>query len=191
MTCSNSCNSSAAEKAGIPRDRLAAIARHEDLRRAGSPPVVLGTFYRVQLDRRLWPSQATLAVDFNVSKAIVTRSIQASLLPPEVVASFGGPCQVSYRTAEIATKLIREVGKDLVTRRALSVPPNIAPSKVISILSTGVVQAGDGVELRLSLGPNGRHLRIDVPQIDLMVPHLPLLQDLLNALLPSVLPRRR
>ncbi len=191
MTCSNSCNSSAAEKTGIPRDRLAAIARHEDLRGAGSPPVVLGTFYREQLDRQLWLSQATMAADFNVSKAIVTRSIHASLLPPEVIACFGGPCQVSYRTAEIATKLIREVGKDLVTRRALTVPANIAPSKVISILSTGVVQAGDSVELRLSLGGNGRHLRIDAPYINLVVPHLPLLQDLLNVLLPSVLPRRR
>lgn len=191
MTCSNSCNSSAAEQTGIPRDRLAAIARHEDLRGAGSPPVVLGTFYREQLDRQLWPSQATMAADFNVSKAIVTRSIHASLLPPEVIACFGGPCQVSYRTAEIATKLIREVGKDLVTRRALTVPANIAPSKVVSILSTGVVQAGDSVELRLSLGANGRHLRIDAPHINLVVPHLPLLQDLLNALLPSVLPRRR
>ena len=191
MICSHSCNSSAAEKPRVPRDRLAAIARHEDLRGAGSPPVVLGKFYREQLDRQLWPSQATLAADFNVSKAIVTRSIQASLLPPEVIASFGGPRQVSYRTAEIATKLIREVGKDLVTRRALDVPANIAPSKVISILSTGVVPAENSVELRLSLGANGRHLRIDAPHIDLVIPHLPLLQDLLNTLLPSILPRRR
>ncbi|EDT40989.1 conserved hypothetical protein [Burkholderia ambifaria MEX-5] len=191
MTCSNSCNSSAGEKTGIPRDRAAAIARHEDLRGAGSPPVVLGKFYRDQLDRQLWPSQATLAADFNVSKAIVTRSIQASLLPPEVVAAFGGPRQVSYRTAEIATKLIGEVGKDLVMRRALTVPANIAPSKVISILSTGVVHAEDSVELRLSLGANGKHLRIDAPHINLVVPHIPLLQDLLNTLLPSVLPRRR
>lgn len=189
MTSSNLCNSSAVEKTGIPQGRSAAIARHEGLRGAGSPPVVLGTFYREQLDRQLWPSQATMAVDFNVSKAIVTRSIQASLLPPEVIASFGGPCQVSYRTAEIATKLIREVGADLVTRRALTVPANMAVSKVISILSTGIVQAADGIELRLSLGANGRYLRIDAPHIDLVVPHLPLLQDLLNTLLPSVLPR--
>ncbi|WP_081055140.1 hypothetical protein [Burkholderia vietnamiensis] len=191
MTFSKSRNSTATDKTGILRDRLAAIARHEDLRGAGTPPVVLGKFYKEQLDRRLWPSQATLAAAFNVSKATVTRSIKASSLPPEVIASFGGPCQVSYRTAEIAAKLIREVGKDLVTRRAVTVPANVALSKVISILSTGVVQAEDSVELRLSLGPNGRHLRIDAPQIDLVVPHLPLLQNLLNALLPSVLPRRR
>ncbi len=191
MTLSNSCNSSAADKTAILRGRSAAIARHDDLRGAGSPPVVLGNFYREQLDQQLWPSQATLAADFNVSKAMVTRSIQASLLPPEVISSFGGPCQISYRTAEIATKLIREVGKDIVTRRAVTVPANFAPSKVISILSTGKVQAEDGVELRLSLGPNGRHLRIDARHIDLVVPHIPLLQDLLNTLLPSVLPRRR
>lgn len=191
MTSSNSCNSSAVEKADIPRHRWAAVERHEVLRRAGSPPVVLGEFYRQQLDRQVWPSQAKLAADLNVSKAIVTRSIQASMLPPEVIASFGGPCHVSYRTAEIATKLIREVGKDLIARRALTVPANTALSKVISILSTGVVQAEDGMELRLSLGASGRHLRIDTPHIDLVVPHLSLLQDLLNALLPSVLPRRR
>ncbi len=190
MTCSNSCNNSAVEKTSVPRDCVAAIARHEDLRSAGAPPVLLGTFYRELLDRQLWPSQAKLATACNVSKAIVTRSIRASLLPPEVIASFGGPRQVSYRTAEIATKLIREVGKELLAQRASMVPANTALSKVIAILSTGVVQAEDSDELRLSLGANGRHLRIDAPHIDLLVPHLSLLQDLLNALLPSVLPRR-
>lgn len=191
MTCSKSCNSSAAEETGFCRDRLAAVARHEDLRGAGAPPVVLGTFYREQLDRQLWPSQASMAAAFKVSKAIVTRSIQASLLPPDVITSFGGPRQVSYRTADIAAKLIQKVGTDLVTRRALTVPANIAPSKVISILSTGVVQPEDGVELRLSVGANGRYLRIDAPHIDLVVPHLAVLQDLLNALFPSVIPRKR
>ncbi|MBU9589450.1 hypothetical protein [Burkholderia multivorans] len=189
MTHFDSCNGSAIEASDIWRDRLAAIERHEDLRRAGSPPIVLGEFYRKQLDRELWPSQAKLAADLNMSKPLVTRSIQASLLPPEVVAAFGGPYHISYRTAGLAMRLIKSVGRAVVVQRALTVP-NTTPSakKVISILATGVVQTDDAAKLRISLGANGKHLIIDGPHIDRVIPHLALVQRLLNVMLPSVLP---
>lgn len=191
MTCFNSRNNSITEKSDIARDRLIAIERHEGLRRAGASPIALGEFYREQLDRQLWPSQAKLAADLKVSKPLITRSIQASSLPNEVVTSFGGPCHVSYRTAGLAMKLIREIGREVVARRALTVPPRSPSAKVISILSTGTVQTDDAIEFTLSLGATGRYLRIDGPNIDRVVPHLPLIQDLLNALLPSVVPSRR
>lgn len=191
MTCFNSRNNSITEKSDIARDRLIAIERHEGLRWAGASPIALGEFYREQLDRQLWPSQAKLAADLKVSKPLITRSIQASSLPNEVVASFGGPCHVSYRTAGLAMKLIREIGREVVARRALTVPPRSPSAKVISILSTGTVQTDDAIEFTLSLGATGRYLRIDGPNIDRVVPHLPLIQDLLNALLPSVVPSRR
>ncbi len=189
MTCSNSCKSPSIEKADIHRDRLTAIEQHVDLRRVDSPPVVLGRFYREQLDRKLWPSQAQLAIDLNVSKASVTRSIQASRLPPEIIESFGGTDHVSFRAAEIATKLIRELGSDIVVRRALTVPRGTTSPTVKLILCTGVAQADGGLALRLSPGASGRHIRIDSPQIQRVIPHLSMLEDLVNALLPALLGR--
>lgn len=188
MTRSDFCKSPLAEKA---HTRLIAIAQHEDLRKAESPPVVLGQFYREQLDRDLWPSQAKLAADLKVSKATVTRSIQASLLPAEVIASFGGPSRVSFRTAETVTMLIRGLGHEVVVRRALTVPTATAPTKVKSILSTGSAGVKDGLALRLSPGGSGRHIRIDSPDIQCVIPHLAVLEDLVNAFLPSVLGRSR
>lgn len=191
MTHSDSCKSPFAGRIHAPHDRLIAIARHNELRRTDSPPVVLGGFYREQLDHELWPSQAKLAADLNVSKAIVTRSIQASLLPTEVVASFGGPDRVSFRTAETVTMLIRELGREVVIRRALAVPIATAPAKVKSILCTGVARVEDGLALRLSPGASGRHIRIDSPDIQRVIPHLAIIEDLVNALLPLVLGRSR
>ncbi|HDR9165322.1 TPA: hypothetical protein QDB28_005775, partial [Burkholderia vietnamiensis] len=87
----DSSNDPTVAKNEVFRCRLIAIARHQDLRRADSPPIVMGAFYREQLGLSLWPSQAKLAMDLKVSKAIVARSIQASLLPAEVITAFGGP----------------------------------------------------------------------------------------------------
>lgn len=189
MTFSDSCKSPSAENTHALQDRLTAITRHDDLRRVDSPPVVLGQFYRQQLDLELWPSQARLAADLDVSKAIVTRSIQASLLPVEVIAAFGGPDGVSFRTVEIVTKLIRELGAEVVVRRALSVPTATASANVRSILCTGVSRAEDRLALRLSPGASGRHIRIDSPHIQRVIPHLSVLEDLVNVLLPSLLGR--
>lgn len=86
-------------------------------------------------------------------------------------------------------RLINSVGRAVVVQRALTVP-NTTPSakKVISILATGVVQTDDAAKLRISLGANGKHLIIDGPHIDRVIPHLALVQRLLNVMLPSVLP---
>ncbi|PCE30249.1 hypothetical protein BZL54_21405 [Burkholderia ubonensis subsp. mesacidophila] len=189
MTRSSSRKNPSVENDDAPQDRLTAIAQHDDLRRVDTPPVVLGRFYREQLDRRLWPSQAQLAADLGVSRAIVTRSIQASQLPSEVIAAFGGPDRVSFRAAEIVTRLVRELGSEVVARRALTVPAGTAPGNVRSILCSGVFRAEDGLALRLSPGASGRHIRIDSPHIQRVLPHLSVLEDLVNALLPSLLSR--
>ncbi|RQS45127.1 hypothetical protein [Burkholderia sp. Bp8986] len=189
MIDSNLCKSPSCKKVDISRERLAVNEQHLELRRVGAPPVVLGRFYRELLDRKLWPTQAQLAAALSVSKAIVTRSIQASLLPPEVIESFGGPDHVSFRAAEFATRLIRKIGSEVVARRALTVPPGAAPVNVKSILCTGVAQAKDDFALRLSPGATGRYIRIDSPNIQRVIPHLSLLQDLMNTLFPSLLVR--
>ncbi|TDA45597.1 hypothetical protein EVG18_20895 [Burkholderia pyrrocinia] len=187
MTILGSCKSSPAEKGDQPHGRLAATARHAELCRAGSPPVVMGAFYREQLGLKLWPSQAKLAADVNVSKAIVARSIQASLLPDEVIAAFGGPRGVSFRTAATIAVLIRELGREVVVRRASTVPVQTAPARVKAILCTGVADIEDGLALRFSLGSSGRHIRVDSSNIQKVIPHLSALEGLVNTLLPSLL----
>lgn len=182
-----SSNDSSVARNATSRCRLTAIARHQELRRADSPPIVMGAFYREQLGLKLWTSQAKLALDFKVSKAIVARSIQASLLPPEVITAFGGPGGISFRTAETVTVLIRELGREVVVRRALTVPMETAPARVKAILCTGVADIADGITLRFSLGGSGRHIRVDSSNIEKVIPHLSALEGLVNTLLPSLL----
>ncbi len=187
MIDSDLCKSSSCENVDISRERFAASEQHLALRRVGAPPVVLGQFYRKQLDRKLWPTQAQLAAELSVSKAIVTRSIQASQLPPAVVASFGGQDHVSFRAAALVTKMIRELGREAVVQRALQVPTGTDPANVRSMLCKGVSRTANGLALRLSPGASGGHIRIDSPQIQRVIPHLSALEDLVNALLPTLL----
>ncbi|WP_321944871.1 hypothetical protein [Burkholderia cenocepacia] len=182
-----SSNDPSIAKNEVFRCRLTAIARHQDLRRADSPPIVMGAFYREQLGLKLWPSQAKLAMDLKVSKATVARSIQASLLPTEVITAFGGPRGISFRTAETVAALMREVGREVVVRRALTVPSQAAPARVKAILCTGVAAITDSITLRLSLGGSGRYIRVDSSNIEEVIPHLSALEGLVNTLLPSLL----
>ncbi|WP_175035798.1 hypothetical protein [Burkholderia lata] len=172
-------------------DRATAIAHHANLRRSDSPPIVLGRFYREQLDRGWWPSQAQLAADLNVSASIVTRSIRAANLPQEVIDVLGGVSRISFRVAETMTLLVREVGSDVIIRRAMTVPDGTTPAIAKSILCTGDVRVESPLKLRLSLGANGRHLRIDSPDIQRVVPHLSILEKMVNALLPSLIDPQR
>ncbi|WP_176044513.1 hypothetical protein [Burkholderia vietnamiensis] len=183
----DSSNDPTVAKNEVFRCRLIAIARHQYLRRADSPPIVMGAFYREQLGLSLWPSQAKLAMDLKVSKAIVARSIQASLLPAEVITAFGGPRGISFRTAETVAALMRELGREVVVRRALTVPSQAAPARVKAILCTGVADIADGITLAFSLGGSGRYIRVDSANIEDVVPHLSALERLVNTLLPSLL----
>lgn len=87
--------------------------------------------------------------------------------------------------------LIRELGHEVVVQRALTVPTATAPTKVKSILCTGAAGVKDGLALRLSPGGSGRHIRIDSPNIQRVISHLAVLEDLVNALVPSILGRSR
>ncbi|MBN3837410.1 hypothetical protein [Burkholderia sp. Ac-20344] len=187
----DSCNSSIVEPTHTQSGRATAFAQHANLRRAESPPIVLGRFYREQLDRGWWPSQAQLAADLNVSASIVTRSIRAAGLPQEVIDVLGGVSRISFRTAEAMTVLVRELGSDVIVRRAMSVPGGTTPAIARSILCTGDVRVESPLKLRLSLGANGRHIRIDSPDIQRVVPHLSILEKMVNALLPSLIGPQR
>ncbi|WP_081421357.1 hypothetical protein [Burkholderia contaminans] len=191
MTQFDSCNSSIVEPTDTHSNRATVIAQHANLRQADSPPIVLGRFYREQLDRGWWPSQAQLAADLKVSASIVTRSIRAASIPQEVVDVLGGVSRISFRTAEAIAVLVREFGSDVIIRRAESVPDGTPPAIARSILCTGDVCLENPQKLRLSLGANGRHIRIDSPDIQRVVPHLSILERMVNALLPSLIGPKR
>ncbi|MGF6652779.1 hypothetical protein OKW34_003368 [Paraburkholderia youngii] len=160
-----------------------AIATHKRLKAANESLVVIGRFYLALIEQGLWPTQKALASELGVSGAHMSRMLAAARLPEEVLRAFGDRHAFSF--ADIATLqfLVKENGEQVIKQRARAVPQNTRPEDVLGILTTGKRSAPRGIRIRL--GRDRKHLRVESPNIERLIPRIEELEQFFNVLLAS------
>ncbi|WP_429496276.1 hypothetical protein [Paraburkholderia youngii] len=166
----------------IPNQRTA-IATHKRLKAANESVVVMGRFYLALIERGLWPTQKALASELGVSGAHMSRLLAAARLPDEVLRAFGDRHAFSFTDIATLQLLVKENGEQVIQQRARDVPQNARPEDVLGILTTGKRPAPRGI--RVTLGRDGKHLRIESPNIKRVIPRIEELERILNVLLAS------
>ncbi|MEX3639631.1 hypothetical protein [Paraburkholderia sp. BR14320] len=166
----------------IPNQR-AAIATHTRLKAANESLVVMGQFYLALIERGLWPTQKALASELGVSGAHMSRMLAAARLPEEVLRAFGDRHAFSFTDIATLQLLVKEKGEQVIKQRAQAVPQNARPEDVLGALTTGKRPAPLGIRVRL--GRDRKHLRIESPNIERVIPRIEELEQILNVLLAS------
>ncbi|SIT34861.1 hypothetical protein BN2475_10017 [Paraburkholderia ribeironis] len=161
-------------------NRRTAIAYHRRLKEENAPILKMGRFYLSMVERNLWPSQTAMAFELGVSIFQISRTIAAARLPESVVGLFASK---SLSFADVATlrKLVKEVGEAEVVERSKSVSPDAPTREIFSILTSGKASLRNGVRISRVRGQN--YLRLDVPNIEEIAPHIQKLEQMLNLLL--------
>src|SRR5882762_8723513 len=77
--------------------RSDAVNQHVRLRERRSSALAYGRFYLDLLERKIWSTQAELAVGLEVSKGHISKALKAARLPNEVLRTFGASDRVSFR----------------------------------------------------------------------------------------------
>jgi hypothetical protein len=164
---------------GVISNRRTAIAVHKRLKDAKSPMLTMGRFYCDMLDRGIWDTLRAMAREFEVSKTHIGRTIAAARLPNEVLALFRDRT-LAFRNVESLTVLVQQFGEAEVIKRASAIPNGAPIDDIFAILTTGKKAPRQGV--RVSIAADARYLRVDVPNIALLAPHVKEIEEILNAM---------
>jgi hypothetical protein len=169
----------------IPNQRTA-LAVYRKLMMTGAPPATVGRFHLSMLERGLWASQAHLASDFGVSTAIVSRAIAAARLPSEIHRAIGDPSRLTYGVVRRIVLVIKSVGLAVVRERAANIPSGTPVVDVESALLTGKLPARPN-DVRVRVGEGNKHLVIESACLTDLIPRLPQLAELIQAMIsPSM-----
>ncbi|MBU6486196.1 MAG: hypothetical protein KGQ57_00035 [Burkholderiales bacterium] len=167
---------------GIP-NRRTAISVHTKLRANSCASAELGRFYRYLLERQLWRSQAELAKDLGVSKAMMSRTLAMTRLPEEVIAVAGGPGRITFRLARGVEALIAKLGDETVMRNsaALKFDQSRSVEDLLRAIATGQETDRSSLAARLTLDQSGRFIRLETPHMDKLVQELDRLETIVGA----------
>ncbi|WP_186057947.1 hypothetical protein [Burkholderia gladioli] len=162
-------------------DKGSAIAAHGRLRVGGASILHLGWFYMAMLERALWPTQATMASDLQVSASNVSRSMAAARLPRELVDAAGGEARMTFSVADTFDFLVSRLGAAVVTERAQKLPPGLSVKEIEHALVTGVSPRSD--QIRVSISANRKHLIVESDELSSVLRNTPDIVHVINAIL--------
>lgn len=169
----------------IPNQRTA-LAVYRKLIATGAPPATVGRFHLSLLERGLWMSQASLAGDFGVSTAIVSRAIAAAKLPSEIHRAIGDPSRLTYSVVRRIVLIIKSIGLAAVRERAAHIPSGTPVADIESALLTGKLPVRR-TDVRVRVGEGNKHLVIESASLKDLIPRLPQLAELIQAMIsPSM-----
>ncbi|MGK8198474.1 hypothetical protein [Burkholderia cepacia] len=164
----------------VPNKRTA-IAIHRQMRGQGASIVQLGDFYGAMIERSLWASQASMALDLEVSPSNVSRSITAARLPRSLVDAVGGDKQLTFSLADRFDFFVTQLGASVVSDRASKLPCGLSIPEIEHALLTGTRPRPD--EVTVSLSANRNHLIVESPRLTHILREAPNLAQLINSIL--------
>lgn len=168
---------------------------HKEMLERKAHPTELGEFYRVALARQLWGSQAKLAHALHVSAASVSRAISAANLPRPVLDLFQEAGMPSARMARALAKLVESKGAAAIVSNANKLLHlRLTPNEIFTRLCAGhtALEKFPTTSVEVITGSRGpRHLRIDSPDMDLLITALPSIRAMVEACLSMELSQLR
>jgi hypothetical protein len=159
-----------------------AIAKHRQLEQAGASPLELGYFYVRCLELRMWPTQTSLAKAMAVSPTRVSRCISATKLPEEVLQALRDAGSVSYKSLAKIIYIVKRTDLHTARERARRIPKGSNFKQIEAILLGAAAPQSDAMELKVTLGPQNKYLRIHSAQIDKIISRMPEFQAMLSVL---------
>lgn len=155
-------------------NRLTARRVHAELRAQGASHFEMGQFYRTMLARRLWPTQKAMATFLDVSDSSLSRVLALTKIPEKVVAALGGPNRITFRVGELLLDAIEKIGEATMIARAkealLLGYQSLDDALEFLITHRQPVRRVSKVRVRLSR--DKQTLRVDIPELDRLLPHL-------------------
>ncbi len=158
--------------------RVAAREAHREMRASGASHYELGSFYKDMLTRRLWSSQSDLAKSLGVSESTVSRVIDLTRIPTEVVEAIGGARHISFRIGGLLLSAIDRIGAAVFVSRVREAV-RMGYAAVDDILEFAVFDRIPKVTpttARVRLARDKRSLRVEIPDLDELLPHLATLE---------------
>ncbi|MBW5285202.1 hypothetical protein ACS0ZG_34180 [Burkholderia gladioli] len=162
-------------------DKGAAISAHGRLRVGGASILHLGRFYMAMLERALWPTQAAMASDLQVSASNVSRSIAAARLPRELVDAAGGEARMTFAVADTFDFLASRLGAAVAAERAQELPSGLSVKEIEHALLTGVPPRPN--QIRVSISANRKHLIVESDELSSVLKKTPDIVHVINAIL--------
>ncbi|MBB3261279.1 hypothetical protein [Paraburkholderia sp. WP4_3_2] len=162
-------------------NRLTAKKIHADMQRAGASNYELGVLYRALLRRRLWKTQAEMAAFLGTTPTYVSRLVSFAEIPEAVVEAVGGADKITFRVANLLLCVIESLGSATVQARARRAK-NLGYSAIDDVLEFIVADrepAPKNSVVKVRLSRDKETLRIDVPRLDRLIPHLPRLESVI------------
>lgn len=167
------------------QERDSALKQHTTMLSEGATPYELGLFYRSVLAAKLWQTQSELASAVDVSQSRVSKALSVVTLPREFLQLFG-PKRITFRLAARLHQLVEQFGMDNLRANAARIPQGpLTADEALTFLIRGERPTSDE-KPRLCLIDQGQALRLDLPDLDRLLPHLEVLESLLAEFIPRI-----
>lgn len=142
----------------------------------------LGGFYSATLKKRLWPSQNQLAKSLGISVSSVSRAIALTRIPPEVIETLGGAEHISFRIGELLLGTIDQAGERVFIARVREAA-RLGYAGIDEFLEFVIFERMPECmpnKVRVRLTRDKRSLRVEIPDLDQLLPHLPQLEAFIS-----------
>ncbi|BCZ85563.1 hypothetical protein PTKU64_92380 (plasmid) [Paraburkholderia terrae] len=165
----------------IPNQKTA-VAVHKQLLVSKPPVIAMAKFYSIMIARGLWRNQKELATGLSVSAAQVSRMLAISRLPESVLRLFVDK-HLSAAEEETIRRLIRELGENVISERAKSVPHGTTVTDALAVLTTGKPALRRPV--RVSVVRGKKYFRIDSADFASIAPRAGEIEQIVNAVIAA------
>jgi len=166
-------------------NKVTAKAVHTELRKRGASSYEFGLLYREILSHRLWPSQASLAKELDVSASLVSQQLALARLPPTVVRQMGGPAHISRRVGQAILSTIDTCGVHVFETRAQTAR-DVGYTSIEDLLYfvvTNKLPERDKSVVRVRISRNNKMLLIETPIAARIKPHIEKLERHMSSVL--------
>ncbi|MBB2984315.1 hypothetical protein FHX57_006412 [Paraburkholderia tropica] len=163
-------------------NKRTARSMHAQMQELDASRYEVGLFYRGVLRQQIWPSQREMAKALGVSTSSVSRLIALASIPGEVVSALGSPNELSFRVGELVLGALRVSGERVVIERAKEAKRLGYPEveeRIEYIVSNRIPQQSVA-KIRVRLARDKQSLRVEMPQLLRLMPHLSALEEWLS-----------
>ncbi|HKR44051.1 MAG TPA: hypothetical protein VJU59_30975 [Paraburkholderia sp.] len=166
-------------------NQLTAKRIHAELQARDVSHFELGQFYRAMLAQRLWKSQRDMADFLVVSNANVSRLIALTRIPDTVIVALGGRQRITFRVGELLLEVLDKLGEKEVSARAreASALGYGSVDDVLEFLVSNRKPVRTLSTVRVRLARDKQTLRVEIPQLGRLLPHLSKLESFLSTAL--------
>lgn len=168
-------------------NKRTARTTHDELQASGASRYEIGVFYRAALSQQIWASQREMADALGVSTSGVSRFLALANIPVEVVEALGSPNDLTARVGELLLGALKLSGKSTLVRRAIDAKRlgyKETNELIEYIVSDRIPQQNVG-KIRVRLARDKKSLRVELPELLRLVPHLSRLEEWLSASITS------